>query len=428
MNLHRHDEITRRRLLANIARTSLGVTLAPMLGSSVATAADFVPHRGKAAKNVIFLWMSGGMSHLDTFDMMNKKASVLGKTKGIDTSVPGLQIADSLPKTAKHMHRVALFNGMNTTQGAHEQGQYLMQRNYNMRGTIVHPAMGSWVVRLAGKRNPNLPGFVSVGGAVSGGFMGGKYGSVPIGSAGEGLTDSLRPDSVTEEDFETRLKLADALNKQFHTQFNNVGIREHESVYQDALKLMKCEDLKAFDISQEPTEISSLYGGSQFGKGCLLARRLVEHGVRFVQVRHGSWDTHYDNFTAVPARCKPLDDGLSGLLTDLNRRGMLEETLVVVATEFGRTPGIVEEHQGGRDHFPRAFTCLMAGGGINGGSIYGKKDDRGGNVIEGLTTPQDFNATIAYALGLPLDQVVVSPSQRPFTIADKGKPVVSLFS
>ncbi len=329
------------------------------------------------------------------------------------------------------MNHAELFNGMNTTQGAHEQGQYLMQRSYTMRGTIVHPAMGSWVVRMAGKRNPNIPGFVAIAGdpnASVGGFMGAKYSGVPIGEPGQGLQDSMRPASISEKDFESRLKLADSLNKQFHTQVNNPGIREHQGLYGDALKLMRCEDLKAFDISKEPTEVSESYGKSRFGQGCLLARRLVEHGVRFVEVTHGGWDTHYDNFTAVPARCKDLDDGLSALLQDLNRRGMLNDTLVVLATEFGRTPEIVAEHQDGRDHFPQAFSCLMAGGGIHGGTIYGKKDDKGGKVIEGMTSPQDFNATIAYSLGLTLDQVLVSPSGRPFTVADKGKPVVSLFT
>jgi Protein of unknown function (DUF1501) len=431
MNLKNADEFTRRQLLANIAKTTLGVTIAPMIGTSVATAADFVPNRPRAAKSVIFLMMSGGMSHLDTLDVMGKKEAVLGETKPIETSAKGIQLSANLPKTAKQMHHICLMNGMNTTQGAHEQGQYLMQRSYIMRGTIVHPALGSWVVRLAGKRNNNLPGFVAVStdaNSAAGGFMGAKFSGVPIGEPGQGLQDSMRPGSVSEGDFDKRLKLADSMNKQFHTQVSNSGIREHNALYDDALRLMRCEDLKAFDVKKEPTEISEMYGTSRFGQGCLLARRLVEHGVRFAQVTLGGWDTHYDNFTAVPARAKDLDDGLSALLKDLHRRGMLQDTLVAVGTEFGRTPEIVTEHQDGRDHYPKAFSCLLAGGGITGGRFYGKKDDKGATVVEGLTSPQDFNATIGYALGVSTDQVIVSPSGRPFTIADKGKPVVELFS
>ena len=430
MKFHSADEFTRRELMIKMAKSAFGISLAPMLGNSVANAADFVPNRPKAAKSVIFLMMSGGMSHLDTWDVKpgNK---VMGETKSIDTSVTGIKLSENLPKTAKQMQHMVLMNGMSTTQGAHEQGQYLMERSYTMRGTIVHPAIGSWVTRLAGKRNNNIPSFVSVSGdpaLVNGGFMGAKYAGVPIGDPNSGLQDSIMPGSISEEDFNKRLKLADSLNKQFHTVVNSPAIRDHEGLYTDALRIMRCEDLKAFDLGKEPTEVKDAYGPSRFAQGCLLARRLVEHGVRFIQVTHGGWDTHYDNFTAVPARCKDLDDGLSALLADLNRRGLLDETLVVVATEFGRTPEIITEHQDGRDHYPKAFSCVLAGGGIKGGQTYGKTDPNGSKVIENLTSPQDFNATIGHALGLAVDQVVISPSGRPFTVADKGKPISSLFA
>jgi hypothetical protein len=431
MRFNNADEFTRRELMIKMAKSAFGISLAPMFGTSVATAADFVPNRPKAAKSVIFLMMSGGMSHLDTFDVKPGNKTVMGETEVIDTSVSGIKLSGNLPKTAKQMHHMVLMNGMSTNQGAHEQGQYLMQRSYDMRGTIVHPAMGSWVMRLAGKRNENIPGFVSVSGdpnIVNGGFMGAKFAGVPIGDPNSGLQDSVMPGSMTEEDFNTRLKLADSLNKQFHTVVNSPAIRDHQGLYTDALRIMRCEDLKAFDLSKEPTEVKDAYGSSRFAQGCLLARRLVEHGVRFIQVTHGGWDTHYDNFTAVPARCKDLDDGLSALLADLNRRGLLQETLVVVATEFGRTPEIVTEHSDGRDHYPKAFSCVLAGGGTAGGQAYGKTDANGSKVVEGLTSPQDLNATIAYSLGLSVDQVVISPSGRPFTVADKGKPVASLFA
>ena len=430
MKFSNADEFTRRELMMKMAKASFGLSLAPMFGNSVATAADFAPNRARAAKSVIFLMMEGGMSHLDTWDVKPGNAKVMGETKIIDTSVSGIKLSENLPKTAKQMQHMVLMNGMSTNQGAHEQGRYLMQRSYDMRGTIVHPAMGSWVMRLAGKRNNNIPGFVSVSGdpnLVNGGFMGAKFAGVPIGDPNSGLQDSTIPSSMSEDDFNKRLKLADTLNKQFHTVVNSPAIRDHQGLYTDALRIMRSEDLKAFDLGKEPTEIKDAYGPSRFAQGCLLARRLVEHGVRFIQVTHGGWDTHYDNFTAVPARCKDLDDGLSALLADLNRRGLLQETLVVVATEFGRTPEIVSEHQDGRDHYPKAFSCVLAGGGLHGGQTYGKTDPTGGKVIENVTSPQDLNATIAHALGLSTDQVIISPSGRPFTVADKGKPVTSLF-
>ncbi len=431
MNFHSADEFTRRELMIKMAKSAFGLSLAPMLGNSIATAADFAPGRARAAKSVIFLMMEGGMSHLDTWDVKPGNDKVMGDTKVIDTSVDGIKLSENLPKSAKQMQHMVLMNGMSTTQGAHEQGRYLMERSYTMRGTIVHPALGSWVMRLAGKRNTNIPGFVSISGdpnLVNGGFMGAKFAGVPIGDPNSGLQDSLKPGSISEEDFTKRLKLADSLNKQFHTVVNSPAIRDHEGLYTDALRIMRCEDLKAFDLTKEPTEVKDAYGPSRFAQGCLLARRLVEHGVRFIQVSHGGWDTHYDNFTIVPARSKDLDDGLSALLADLNRRGMLEETLVVVATEFGRTPEIVSEHKDGRDHYPKAFSCVLAGGGIKGGQTYGKTDPNGSKVIENLTSPQDLNATIAHALGLSTDQVIISPSGRPFTVADKGKPVTTLFA
>jgi uncharacterized protein (DUF1501 family) len=196
-------------------------------------------------------------------------------------------------------------------------------------------------------------------------------------------------------------------------------------MYDDAVKLMRSKDLAAFDLTAEPEAIKERYGKNPFGQGCLLARRLLEHGVSFVEVNMGGWDTHNSNFVNVPEKAGVLDAALSTLLGDLERRGLLDDTLVVLATEFGRTPEINTNE--GRDHHPQAFTCLLAGGGIKGGTLYGKTDERGAKILENPVTVTDFNATIGYALGLPLDQVLYSPSMRPFTLADKGKPVVELF-
>ena len=194
---------------------------------------------------------------------------------------------------------------------------------------------------------------------------------------------------------------------------------------------MKSDDLKAFDISREPSKGRNKYGSDRFGQGCLLARRLVESGVRFVEVSLGGWDTHYDNFNAVESRASVLDKGFSTLVKDLDERGLLESTLVVIGTEFGRTPRIVEEHNSGRDHHPACFSTVMAGGGIAGGQKYGESDKSGNRVAENAVTVQDFNATIGYALGIDYSQVVSSPSGRPFRMAgaeaELGKPITSIF-
>ena len=430
--LRKADELTRRAFMVGSAEKFLGVSILPMLINSATgaeTAGNFAPTRPKAAKNVIFLNMTGGMSHLDTFDPKDNKG-VMGPNKAIETKADGVRLSQYLPQLAGQADKIAVINSMHTTQGAHRQGQYIMHRSYAPRGTIVHPVLGSWVLRLSGKRNSTIPGFVNIGtrdGTSSAGYLGPKFAAVPIGDPSAGIQDSRLPSGVTESDFDRRLQLAANLNERFKEQFDHKKVQGYENLYKDAIKLMKAEDLKAFDINDEPADVVAEYGDNRFGQGCLLARRLIEHDVRFVEVTYGSWDTHYDNFTNVEERCTVLDQGLSALLADLERRGLLESTVVALGTEFGRTPDIVENHQLGRDHYPRAYSHMLAGGGIQGGQVYGKTDKYGKEVAEDEVSPQMFNATIAYALGLPLDQVINSPSGRPFTVADKGEPITALF-
>jgi len=427
--LNKADEPTRRQFMLNAARTYLGVHLFPMLGSSIASAAAEGASQGSKAKYVIYLYMSGGMSHLDTFDPKPKKKDVMGPTETI-TGKAGVEISGFLPKTADVTDKMCIINSVNSNQGAHEQGSYIMHTSYSPRGTIKHPALGSWVVKLGGRLHPELPGFVAVNSSADvtgGGFFGAKYSAAPIGSPEQGLQDSRRAAVVSEEDFTRRLSLADRLNKQFHSRYPNTDVKAYEELYQEAINLMNSKDLAAFNIGEEDAATREMYGKGNFAQGCLLARRLVENDVRFVEVQLGGWDTHYDNFTAVEGRCKEFDQAYAALLTDLDKRGKLKDTLVVVATEFGRTPEIKTEHSNGRDHFPAAFSCVLAGGGVKGGMKYGETDASGGKVKENLVTVQDFNATIAYALGLPHDLVVMSPTKRPFKIADKGTPVTTIF-
>lgn len=431
MNFSKADELTRRQFVSNAARAYLGVHLFPMLGGTVASAAPeaTAPGGGKA-KNVIYLFMSGGMSHIDTFDPKPKKKEVMGKTEAIATKADGIQLGHYLKKTAEVTDKLCIINSMNSTQGAHEQGAYIMHTSYDMRGTIKHPSLGSWVVRLGGRIHPELPGFVAVNSSpdhTGGGFFGAKFAAAPIGSPDQGLQDSTRAGAVTPQDFERRLSLADKMNRQFHGRYPNPDVKAYEELYREAISLMNSKDLKAFDLRQESQATRNLYGEGSFAQGCLLARRLVQNGVKFVEVQLGGWDTHYDNFAAVEARCKQFDQAYAALITDLEKTGMLESTLVVVATEFGRTPEIVTEHSDGRDHHPGAFSCVLAGGGIKGGMIHGTTDASGAKVKDAQVSVQDFNATIAYALGLPYDMVLMSPTKRPFKIADKGVPVTTLF-
>lgn len=425
------DEPTRRQFMQNAARAYLGVHLFPMLGSSVASAAAEGAAKGAVAKHVIYLFMAGGMSHLDTFDPKPKNKEVMGPTKTIQGKADGIEISGFLPKTAAVTDKMCIINSLNSTQGAHEQGQYVMHTSYDMRGTIKHPSIGSWVLKLAGSIHPELPGFVAVNSpaeAMGGGFFGAKYGAAPVGDANSGLADSKRYFQVSDENFTRRVSLADKLNSKFHDKYQNPDVKAYQDLYRDAIKLMNSKDLKAFNIQEEDSETRAMYGEGNFAQGCLLARRLVEHGVRFVEVSLGGWDTHVDNFTAVEARCKQLDQAYAALLLDLERRNMLKDTLVVLSTEFGRTPEIDTINNDGRGHYPGAFSCVLAGGGVKGGIKFGETDSSGSKIVKDMVTVQDFNATIAHSLGLPHDLVLMSPTKRPFKIADKGKPIESIFA
>jgi len=424
------DDLSRRRFLSGTAASLLGVGAMPFL-ESLAAAQDEGPiplRPGAKAKNVIYLYMSGGMTHLDTFDL-KPGADTQGPTEGTKTTADGVLINALMPKLAAQMRHVAVVNSMTSTQGAHAQGQYLMHTSYILRGTIKHPSMGAWLTRMAGVRNETLPPHVAIGGGNNGasaGFMEPKFGPLPIGNPTGGLQDSKRPSGVTQDAYDARLARARQMNAEFAAKYDHREVRGYADMYDQAVRLMSSKDLEAFDLSKEPAALRAAYGMDGFGQGCLLARRLVENKVRFVEVQLGGWDTHNQNFDAMEKKLPAFDAALGTLISDLNDRGLLEETLVVLATEFGRTPEIHQDREG-RDHYPKAFSCVLAGGGIKGGQAWGKTDKEGKEVASHPVTVPDFNATIAYALGLPLEYTIHSPSGRPFKVADKGRAVVELF-
>jgi uncharacterized protein (DUF1501 family) len=211
----------------------------------------------------------------------------------------------------------------------------------------------------------------------------------------------------------------------FRAKYKSEDVKAYTEFYEETMKLLKSEDLKAFDISQEPAALKEKYGRG-FGSGCLLARRLVEHGVRFVEVQLGGWDMHNQIDNAMTNNGNTLDTALSALLGDLQEKGLLDSTLVCLGSEFGRTPDVNENS--GRDHYPLAYTTFFAGAGIKGGYAYGSTDKDGRRVADKQAMPQDFLSTIGHAMGLPVDEVVMSPSGRPFTVGDKGTPIVDLFA
>ncbi len=422
------DAGTRRQFVGTLARGLLGVSFGGLLAASARPGTTIsAPTRGRA-RQVIYLFLRGGMSHLDTLDPKPGKVTQ-GPVEALRTRADGVLLGRYLPKLADQMDKACIVRSMTSTQGAHPQAQYLMCTSFEKRGTIQHPSLGAWVQRQCGRQNPTLPGHVIVGGGgdlPGAGFFPPQFAPLPIADADSGLQHAALPRGIDEQRFARRLELLQRMNREFGAGHAQRDVTAYGDAYADAVRLMRSDDLAAFDLDLEPRTMRSIYGANAFGSGCLLARRLVEHGVRYVEVVSDGWDTHADNFDRLDDLAPAIDQGLAALLADLDGRGLLQETLVVLATEFGRSPDIDQDQ--GRNHYPKAFSCLLAGGGIRGGQSYGSTDAEGREVVDTPVTIQDFNATIAYALGLPLDQIVTSPSGRPFKVADKGEPVAELFA
>ena len=414
------DELSRRKFIKGMAKTCLGVSA--IMGAGDLTAYE-IPGKPASARHVIFLYMSGGMTHIDTFDPKPENADVMGETNAIATSADGIQIGHWLPETAKQMHNASLIRSLTSNQGAHQQANYLLHTSYQRRGTSKHPTLGSWVSRLSGKLNKTLPAQVRINGGsdvLGAGFLESKHGPLPLGNPSSGIQNSKAAKYLDETMYDGRLKTAQEFNKMFLGEYSQKQVRAYTDLYNDAVKLMSSKDLEAFDLTKETEATREMYGDDNFGQGCLLARRLVDTGVRFVEVQLGGWDMHNDVFGNMETRGATLDRGLSALLKDLERTGKLSNTMVVVASEFGRSPE-VKAGRIGRDHHPTAFSAFLAGGGIKGGTVYGVSDERAHYVEEEGASVEDLNATIAHALGLKLEEIHYSPSGRPFKVAHDGK-------
>ena len=421
------DGVSRRSFLHAAAKSFLGVSLVPALGP-LAGVANGAEAAGGKAKNIIYLFMNGGMTHLDTFDL-KPGSEVKGETKPITTNVTGMHLSEPLPTLASKMEHIAIVNSMFTETGAHEPGRYFMRTSYKEIATTRHPCMGVWAEKILGRRNKDLPDSVVINGEArhpAAGFMEPSLSPLPVGNPNEGLKNTKMPDYVTDEAFQRRLEMAAKFDRAFHKKYNTLPVQAYDDYYAQAARLLNSEGLKNFDLNEEEAEVRDAYGRGTFGQGCLLARRLVESGVRYVEIDYGGWDMHNEIATAIENRGTEFDTGLGQLMTELEERDMLKETVIVVATEFGRTPRI--NQNAGRDHHPGVFSCMLAGAGIKGGQFYGKSDKDGQSVEENGVAVADFNATIATTLGLPLKKEFFSPAGRPFKVAHDGAPIADLLS
>lgn len=420
------DPASRREFMLKTAKAALGVSVLSGLENQAFGAADgteLPAGKGGKAKAVIYLYMAGGMSHIDTFDP--KTGSTKGFSDPIKATGADFQLGGYMEEIAKHGDKLCLVRSMTSKTGVHEDGTYIMHTGYDPRGTIVHPTMGTWAQHFKGRSHKTLPSSVVIGsGSANAGFFPSSLSPVPISSAENGLQNSKS--ALAESMFHKRIALMNEFDSTFRDKYKSREVKAYTEFYDETMNMLSSKDLEAFDISKEDQQTRTMYGNG-FGQGCLLARRLVQAGVRFIEVRAGGWDMHNTIDTAMGTTGRGMSNAFAALLTDLKRQGMLESTMVVLGSEFGRTPSINEND--GRDHYPKVYTTVFAGGGVKGGYVYGSSDKEGREVAEKPVTVQDFIATIGAAMGLPITETVMSPSGRPFRIGDmSGKPVADIFA
>lgn len=417
------------RTRRDVLRLATAGAFAPSLSGWMKVLASHTagPETKGKHKSCVLLWLDGGPSHKDTFDLKPDSKGA-GEFKPIATSASGIEISEHLPKLAKLMHHGAIVRGMNTPEGAHGRAKYYAHTGYREgQGGVVYPSLGSIAASEIGRPDASVPNFVAIGGRSYGsGFLGPKHQPLLVQTPDRGVEDLKA--LVSEKQFEKRVGLLKEMESAFHREQKTDLVVEHKTNYDRAVKLMQSKEAKAFDLSLEPSANRSKYGSGAFSDGVLMARRLVEVGVPFVEVSLGGWDTHDNNFDRVKSLSGRLDSPAAALIEDLKDRGLLDSTLVIIMGEFGRTPHInTRGAKPGRDHFPRAWSLAMFGGGIKGGRVVGKTDKEGSEVVEGKTTAQDFLATVCELIGI--DHTKKNEANgRPIQIVDKPKPFTKLLT
>jgi uncharacterized protein (DUF1501 family) len=408
----------RRRFLGTLGGGLFGALAASWLDPRVAIAAGATPAPAAKATACIVLWMNGGPSHVDTFDPKPGTPSA-GPFKAIRTRAKGVSICEHLPRVADQAHHLAILRGMSSREGNHDRARYLLHTGYAPNPTVIHPALGGWMSEELGPSG-DLPTFISLGGpSATAGFLGAQHGPFIVQSAVEAPQNVARAPAVGPARFEKRRATLEKMEAHFAAEATDVKVDGRRAVYEKAIRMMRAPGLGAFDLSSEPKAVLDAYGDSDFGRRCLTARRLVESGVRLVEVTLDGWDTHQDNFGRTTKLMGALDPGMSALLGDLDKRHLLDRTLVIWMGDFGRTPKI--NANDGRDHHPGAWTAVLAGGGVRGGVAYGQTDATGDTVAAGKIAVPDLFATVTKQLGLDPDKSFDTPSGRPIAISDGGR-------
>ncbi|MCA9154525.1 MAG: DUF1501 domain-containing protein [Planctomycetales bacterium] len=421
VRVNRRGVIGRRDFLGTVSASAAvaGTLNWPAL---MTARADDLRQRGMAC---ILLWMQGGPSQLETFDPKPGHANG-GETKAIETSVPGIRISENLPNVARAMDDICLIRSMNGREGSHPRATHLMQTGYLPTASVKYPSIGAHAANQLADRSFDLPSYVRIGrgrGSYGGGLLGVEFDPFLMASA------TRVPDNTTvshgDNRYRRRLGLLGKLESHYEQHGGRQEVGDHRKLVNAASRMVLSPRMDVFDIEQEPENVRQAYGDSEFGAGCLLARRLVETGATFVEVHAGNWDTHDDNFNRVRDLCTQVDQPHAALLADLKQRGMLDRTLVVWAGEFGRTPKI--NPRSGRDHYPRAYSAALAGAGVKGGQVIGETDAGGESIKDRPVGVSDFLRTLCQALGLDADIEHMSNIGRPIKVVDGGEVVREVF-
>ncbi len=417
-----HKEISRRGFFKSGISSFLGLIAMQHFGaSSFAQLEDIIPR----AKHCIVLFMSGGASQLDTFDPKPGTKNG-GPFAAIPTSATGIQVSEHLPNVAEQAHHLSIIRSMVSREGNHERARYLLHTGYAPGGAVRHPTLGSITSYYLEDALLDLPSCVNINSPTySGGFLGATHDPFVVKDPMKPVEDISYPAQMDTHRFRERLKMLRAIEKDFIAKRTGRSTEAHEAIYKKADELINSPKIDAFQLDEEPIAIREAYGMNKFGQGCLMARRLVEAGVKFVEVSLDGWDTHQNNFDRTKELLDSVDPAFAMLLKDLSERDLLEETIVLWLGEFGRTPRINEND--GRDHHTNGWSAVVAGGGTRGGQIVGGTNEDGSEVVSGAVGVPDLFASLCFALGVDGNEENYSRSGRPIRVVNDGSVIEELF-
>ena len=414
--------MTRRHFMSHLSGASAMTMPALAMGNTLLANADDLKRRRKSA---VLLWMGGGPSTMDIWDL-KPGAPTGGPFRPIATS-GDVQISEHMPLMAKQMHNMAIVRSMSTREADHGRGRYYMHTGYVPNPNIEHPSYGAVLSHQLSHQRPELeiPPFVTVGGgSVGPGFLGMAWAPFSVNSNGQVRNLQM---GLEDQRLYQRMYALDLIESGFINQRRGSAASDHQKILKKTLNLMTSSQMDAFKVASEPENVQERYGNTNFGRGCLMARRLVEQGVPFIEVDLGGWDNHQNiHATLRDTKLPELDQAMSALVEDLEQRGLLEDTAIIWMGEFSRTPRI--NGNAGRDHWARSWSVVVGGGGMNGGIAVGETNSDGTRVETEPYTSQDVMASVCKALDISLQTTFTSQNGRPMKIANSGKIIEELFS